>query len=153
MPPSTSYSRLRGHLDSLKPSKIFNKASCSPENIPKHLLTTMNKICDGGYTEQVYNHSVSINEVSKLWINSSFSVPMDQHRMGEAQAEDAKCVIDVPSTWWTNRVKECKDERDQNKNYCDGPNNQMQDSFPRVVFVEQRSVDGSTKEWSVLGRP
>lgn len=77
-----------------------------PKHILKYLLTTMNKISDGRYAEQVYNHSVSINEVSKLWIDSSLSVPVDQHSMGETKAKDAKCIIDVPSTWWPDRVKE-----------------------------------------------
>lgn len=110
----------------------------------------MNKISDGRYAEQVYNHSISINEVSKLGINSSFSVPVDQHSMGETKAKDAKCIIDVPSTWRPDRVKECKNKRDQNKNYSYSSYNQMQDPFPRVVLVEQWSVDGPAKERPVL---
>lgn len=111
----------------------------------------MNKISDGRYAEQVYNHSISINEVSKLRINSSFSVPVDQHCMGETEANDAKCIIDVPCTWWPDRVKECKNKCNQNKNYSYSSCDEMQDPFPRVIFVEQWPVDRAAKERTVLG--
>lgn len=65
-------------------SETKSAANPDPLHSKKQLLTAMNKIDNGRYAKQMYDHSVCINEVPKLGINSSFSVPVDQHGVGEA---------------------------------------------------------------------